>query len=360
MTFTMLTPFGLERRGTIMHGNAANPDEAMGVLNPAACRGRNGELFLYPRIVAANNYSRIGLAEVVFDSNEPVGVERMGYALEPDEGFERNEHTAGVEDPRVTFIAAIDRYVMTYVAYGPLGPRVALAISDDGRTWERIGQAKFAYDKRYRTEFDLYANKDALIFPEPVRDPHGRWSLAMIHRPDYHVCWQTHDGMRIQPRGVEEARPSMWISYAPIEAVQADPRNLLFWFDHELLAGSEYAWEELKVGGGTPPVLTPLGWLTIHHGVSGWIDPNKERQRTVYYSAGVMILDRDDPRKVLYRSEQPILTPDLPEEQQGIVSNVVFPTAVDVRENGRIDVYYGMADARIGVASMQVPDALPE
>ncbi len=63
---------------------------------------------------------------------------------------------------------------------------------------------------------------------------------------------------------------------------------------------------------------------------------------------------------MLYRSEEPILTPDLPEEQQGIVSNVVFPTAVDVREGGRIDVYYGMADARIGVASMQVPDVLPK
>ena len=73
----------------------------------------------------------------------------------------------------------------------------------------------------------------------------------------------------------------------------------------------------------------------------------------------MLVLDRDDPRKVLYRSPVPILAPDLAEERQGIVDNVVFPTAVDVRDNGRIDVYYGMADARIGVARMNVPARLP-
>lgn len=354
MTPTMPAPFTLERRGTLMQGDISNPHEALGVLNPACVRDRNGTLLLYPRVVAANNYSRIGLAEVLFEGDEPTGVERLGYALEPDEGFEQNEQTAGVEDPRVTFIPAIDRYVMTYVAFGPIGPRVGLAVSDDARTWQRIGVAKFAYDARYHTDFDLYANKDALIFPEPVRAPDGRMSLAMLHRPDYHVRWQTHDGLRLQPHGIAETRPSIWISYTPLDAVQSNIRNLAFWFDHEYLAGPEQAWEELKIGGGTAPVLTPQGWMTIYHGVSGYIDPNVERQRTVYYAAGVLILDRDDPRIVRYRSPQPILSPDLPEEQHGIVSNVVFPTAVDVRDGGRIDVYYGMADARIGVARMQV------
>lgn len=351
-----VVPFTLTRLGTVMVGDPNNPDEVMGVLNPACCRGRDGELYLYPRVVAAGNYSRIGLARVHFTDGEPTGVERRGYALEPNQGWEQNERTAGVEDPRVTFIAALDRYVMTYTAYGPLGPRIALALSEDGLTWQRIGSTKFSYDPALRTEFDLYANKDALLFPEPVRDPHGQPALALIHRPDYNAVWWRDDGFRVQPHGVSEARPSMWISYAPLAAVQSDLSQLQFWYDHQLLAVPEQPWEALKIGGGTPPVRTPLGWLTIYHGVSGTIVAGVDLQPDVYYCAGAMLLDIDDPRRILYRSPTPILAPETGEEQQGIVNNVVFPTGVDVREGGRIDVYYGMADARIGVARLEMPE----
>jgi len=77
----------------------------------------------------------------------------------------------------------------------------------------------------------------------------------------------------------------------------------------------------------------------------------------VCYSAGALVLDRDDPRKVIYRSSRPILSPEVTEEKEGVVANVVFPTGVDVRAGGRVDVYYGMADFHIGVAKMQLPDS---
>jgi predicted GH43/DUF377 family glycosyl hydrolase len=279
--------------------------------------------------------------------------------LEPTEGFERNERTAGVEDPRITYVPVLDRYIMTYVAYSPLGPRVAIAVSQDAHTWRRLGLAKFAYVPTYHTDFNLYDNKDALIFPTPVRAPDGRPALAMLHRPDYTVRTWSDTGLHIQPTGIAERRPAIWISYAPLDAVQSDLGSLCMWFDHHLLAVPEQAWESLKIGGGTPPVLTPLGWLTIFHGVAGEILPGVDHQPHVRYCAGVLILDPDDPRKVVYRSPAPILEPDTAQEQRGIVDNVVFPTAVDVRDRGRIDVYYGMADARIGVARMQVPDTLP-
>src|SRR5690349_2483383 len=109
-------PFALERLGTIMEGDRDDPAEALGVLNPACCRDREGRLLLFPRAVAAGNYSRIGRAAVRFAGGGPAGVTRQGYALEPDEAFERNADTAGVEDPRVTFVAALDRYLMTYTA----------------------------------------------------------------------------------------------------------------------------------------------------------------------------------------------------------------------------------------------------
>jgi predicted GH43/DUF377 family glycosyl hydrolase len=206
-------PFQLERLGVIMEGDPGNPDEAWGVLNPAACRGRDGELYLFPRVVAAGNFSRIGIGRVQFDAaGDPVGVERLGYALEPDEGFERNARTAGVEDPRVVYVGALDLYLMAYTAYGPLGPRIALARSYDLLKWQRIGPAHFAYEPEFHTDFNLYTNKDALIFPEPVPDPDGRPCLAMIHRPTFDVASWLAPHFVVQPAGVAEQRPSMWIS----------------------------------------------------------------------------------------------------------------------------------------------------
>jgi predicted GH43/DUF377 family glycosyl hydrolase len=116
-------------------------------------------------------------------------------------------------------------------------------------------------------------------------------------------------------------------------------------------------WQRFKIGGGTPPIKTPFGWLTFFHGVGG---PGINHPTQVHYAAGALVLDLEDPRKILYRSSHPILEPELLEEREGIVSNVVFPTGIDLRENGRVDVYYGMADKCIGVATLQLPDSLPE
>src|SRR5687768_9757831 len=119
-------PFQLHRLGVIMEPEPDNSDEVEGVLNPAAVRGRDGQLDLFPRLVGRGNYSRIGIARVRFDgAGDPVGVERLGVALEPEADAERN----GCEDPRVTYFEALDRYVMAYTAFSDHGPRIALAVS---------------------------------------------------------------------------------------------------------------------------------------------------------------------------------------------------------------------------------------
>jgi predicted GH43/DUF377 family glycosyl hydrolase len=128
---------------------------------------------------------------------------------------------------------------------------------------------------------------------------------------------------------------------------------------HHLLVEPQYPWEELRIGGGTPPVLTPLGWLTLHHGVTGHIARVAKEQQRVEYRAGVLLLDEHDPRQVLYRSPTPVLEPETGDETAGVVPNVVFPTGVDDRGSGRLDIYYGMADKRIGVARLQVPEQMP-
>ncbi len=349
-------PYKLHRIGIVMRGDPGNSDEAMGVLNPAIVRGPDSALYIFARIVAAGNYSRIGMGEVQFDTQGvPTSVKRIGYALEPSESWERNTHTSGCEDPRITFVEPLGIYVMTYTAYGPLGPRIALAYSKDVLTWQRIGPIQFAFMPSYRVDFNLYSNKDAYLFPQLVRDPHGELALAMIHRPS-NLQGGRHK-MPVVPEGVTEARASIWISYCSLAQALHDPSGLLLWRDHCLLATPERDWELLKIGGGTPPVLTPQGWLMLYHGVSGRLVEDIDHQPYVRYAAGVMMLDKDDPRRIIYRSTEPILSPEADEEKEGLVPNVVFPTGIDVHDDSHADVYYGMADSCIGVARMALPSA---
>ena len=80
-----MSGFQLQRLGQIMEPQPGNPQEVEGVLNPAAARGPDGHLYLFPRLVARGNYSRIGIARVKFDqAGDPCGVERLGIALEPE------------------------------------------------------------------------------------------------------------------------------------------------------------------------------------------------------------------------------------------------------------------------------------
>src|SRR5438477_6575480 len=120
---TTVCPWRMRRLGIVMEPDPADPREAGGVLNPAVTRGPDGQLYLLPRLVAAGNYSRIGLARVVCNRRgTPVGVERHGVVLEPQEPYERNPQSGGgVEDPRVTYLAPQRRYLMTYTAFGPTG-----------------------------------------------------------------------------------------------------------------------------------------------------------------------------------------------------------------------------------------------
>ena len=119
----------LKRLGMIMGPQPGNPQEVKGVLNPAAVRGPDGNPYLFPRLTAKGNYSRIGIARVRFNADgDPEGVERLGIALEPDTDYEKRSDGGGCEDPRITFIEPLRRYMMTYTAFSDRGPRIALAI----------------------------------------------------------------------------------------------------------------------------------------------------------------------------------------------------------------------------------------
>lgn len=344
-------PYTLTRAGVIMTPEEGNPREAEGVLNPGTGHTPDGTLYLLPRLVATGNVSRVGLARVIIEGGIPVGVEREGIALQPDRGWERGANNAGVEDPRVTFIPMLGIHVMTYVAYGPLGPRTAVAISDDLREWTRLGPALFGYDDDLDVDLNLFHNKDTSFFPEPVTSPSGVDSFAVLHRPMWDIGEvRPGEGIRL-PAGVEDSRQSIWISYIPVLDVLGDIRSLAFWREHRMVAAPEYPFEQLKIGGGPPPVRVDEGWLLLHHGVTGTIDGAFSQQQRVNYAAGGMILDGDDPSRVLARTAVPLLAPETEDEMSGIVPNVVFPTAIE-EIDGQRWVFYGMADSKIGVARL--------
>src|ERR1700728_4379469 len=130
----------LRRLGQIMEPEPGNPLEVEGTLNPAAVRGPDGRLYLFPRLVAQGNYSRIGIVRVQFNEDgDPVGIERLGIALEPEADYERRPDGGGCEDARVTFVEPLGQYVMTYTAFSTKGPRIALAASKDLFHWKRLG-----------------------------------------------------------------------------------------------------------------------------------------------------------------------------------------------------------------------------
>jgi len=350
----VFVPYELTRLGVIMTSEAGNDLEVEGVLNPASGHTPDGAFYLLPRLVAAGNVSRIGLARIVLADGVPVDAVREGVVLAPDAGWERGASSAGTEDPRVTWIEALDLHVMSYVAYGPMGPRPALAVSEDLREWRRLGPLHFVYQPELDLDLNLFPNKDVVFFPEPIPGPGGVPSFAMLHRPMWDLSW-VRDGEGVHlPAGITDERLGIWISYVPVDDVQADINNLVFQRSSALVAMPQYEFEAVKIGAGPPPIRVEEGWLLVHHGVKGSLSKVRKwgaEQEGLSYAAGAMILDADDPSKVLARTSEPILAPETADETSGTVANVVFPTALENVDGVRY-VFYGMADSRIGVARL--------
>jgi predicted GH43/DUF377 family glycosyl hydrolase len=327
--------FQLTRRGIVLTPDPAGPFERGGVLNPATAVF-DATIYLFYRAVAETpvNYSRILIATCGPVGNEQLPASRLDLiALEPEAPYEvwANGHGGGVEDPRITPLDGA--YYMAYTAYGTVDgvtmPRIALARAQDPFNWERLELPRFAplgvdlAGQEMRIELDEVPNKDAILFPERID---GRY--VMLHRPMFDPA--------------AGLRQSIWLSRS---------RDLRYWEDHQLVLAPTLPWESLKVGGGTPPLRTPRGWLTFYHGVEGRADSDPERR----YHAGALLLDLTDPARVVYQSPRPVLSPETAEETAGIVSNVVFPTGLVAHPDGLLAVYYGMADQAIGVATTVLP-----
>ncbi len=191
-----------------------------------------------------------------------------------------------------------------------------LAMTPDFKHFRRLG----------RLTSPVLDDRDVILFPEKV---HGKFVL--LHRPKEYV------GAKY---GVDF--PSIWMKFS---------EDMLEWENqpsHLLLTGRPDSWEE-KIGGSTPPILTDEGWLMLYHGVADG--------GVAHYSVGAVLLDRDNPLKVLARTPEPILEPEFPYETDGFYNGCVFPTG-NVVVDGILYVYYGCADKYVGVATCPLADLL--
>lgn len=216
----------------------------------------------------------------------------------------------GVEDPRITPLNG--RYYFTYVAVSRHGPATALASTSDFRTFERHGII-FCPE-----------NKDVVLFPDKIDG-----AFAALHRP---VC------------GTPFTRPEMWVARSP---------DLIHWGAHTPLTTGGGAWQSGRVGAGPPPVRVPEGWLAIYHGNR---HPTRPGAVGTYYG-GALLLDANDPTRVLKRTAEPFMMPEADFERTGFVPNVVFPTGA-VQDGEKLLVYYGAADAVTAVAEFELRELL--
>jgi predicted GH43/DUF377 family glycosyl hydrolase len=219
----------------------------------------------------------------------------------------------GFEDPRVVFAPELGRWVITCTAYGPAGPAVFLATTEDFTSVERHGVIRQPEDK------------NAALLPYRIG---GKWIL--FHRP------KTEYG---------GARGEILLSRSPDLISWSAPEQVL-----QPRAGAW--WDSLRIGLGPPPVRTDSGWLLIYHGV-------KETVAGSIYRVGLALTDLDEPTRVLRRLPQWVLGPVAAYERAGDVPNTVFPCGlVHDAQSDELRLYYGAADMTICVATGRLGDLL--
>jgi len=270
------------------------------VFNAAACKYRD-EYILLLRIEDLSGRSHLTLARSgngyefkIDDSPWIVPSQDPRYEV-----YERY----GVEDPRITQIG--DEYYITYTAFGPYGPRVAIGRTKDFVQFERVSLA---------TEVD---NKDAVLFPEKIDG-----YFVMIDRP---LGWGGERG-------------DIWIQRSP---------DLQFWGQAKVLLSPEPGWSSAKLGVSTPPIKTEKGWLVFYHGV-------RETGAGRLYRIGAMLLDLKTPERIIGYTPHFVFGPEDDYERIGDVPNVVFPCGAILEEDGTIRLYYGAADTCIALAEVDL------
>ena len=236
------------------------------------------------------------------------------FSLESDEIFRAYDPRLTVMDGRVYMCFAVDTRH---------GVRGGIAVTEDFERFDILSLS--APD-----------NRNMVLFPEKTGGLYTR-----LERP-----------FPVYSRGGDD-RFDLWLSKSP---------DLRYWGDTELVLAVEHVpYANNKIGPGAPPVLTGAGWLTTFHGVdidrsrgkNGWEAMWQKR-----YYGGIMLLDREEPSRVLGMSKLPLLSPETGYERDGFRNDVIFPGGMILEETGEVKIYYGAADTVECLATAHVDDLI--
>jgi predicted GH43/DUF377 family glycosyl hydrolase len=210
----------------------------------------------------------------------------------------------GIEDCRVSKID--DTYYLTYTMVSPIGVGVGLRTTKDWKNFEKKGMIFSPH------------NKDCAIFEEKING-----MFYALHRPS----------------SPELGGNYIWLAESP---------DGVHWGSHKCIAKTRIGkFDSKRLGAGAAPIKTAKGWLAIYHGAT------KENR----YCLGAILLDLEDPSKVIARSEEPIMEPVAEYEQTGFFGNVVFTNGHKV-DGDIIDVYYGASDEHVCMATFSINEIL--
>ena len=275
--------------------------ESAGTFNPAVLF-QDGKFIMLYRAQDAAGTSRLGYAE----SRDGIHFTRRAEpVLAPEADYEKD---GGVEDPRLQKFG--DTYYLTYTGYNKKDAQLCLAASGDLIHWERKGVILPAYKGSWNKGW----TKSGAIVPEKMDGKYWMYWLGTA----------------------ADKTDQMGLSWST---------DLLHWTEATgtpVLAKRPGKFDSRVVEPGPPPILTNAGIVLIYNGADD----------KLVYRTGVAIFDLHDPRRVIYRSDSPIFSPEKEWERVGQVPNVVFVEGM-VRQSDRWLFYYGGADQYVGIAEAQ-------
>jgi predicted GH43/DUF377 family glycosyl hydrolase len=275
-----------------------NSWESAGTFNPAVVM-HDGKFVMLYRAQDAQGTSRLGYAE----SSDGVHFTRRPQpVLGPETDYEKE---GGVEDPRLVKFG--DTYYLTYTGYNKHDAQLCLATSQDLVHWDRKGIILPAYQGNWNVKW----TKSGAIVPEKINGKYWMYFLGTA----------------------ADNTDQMGLASSP---------DLLHWTEETktpVLPRRPKYFDSRVVEPGPSPILTSSGIVLIYNGAD---------DKLVYRTA-VAVFDRNDPRRVVYRSKYPIFIPERPWEKIGQVPNVVFVEGM-VRKGNHYLFYYGGADKYVGVA----------
>lgn len=314
--------FSRYERNPIITPNPDHDWEAFTTFNPAALE-LNGTTHILYRAQGFDYISRIGYASsqdgFQIDYREPtpvfedLGLEHRSQAGSIHTPYGSGGSLGGAEDPRATLLEG--RVYLFYVAYDGFNPPY-LALTSISE--EDFLERRWNWAQPKTVSAAGIIDKSGVLFPEKIN---GKY--VIMHRifPDIQLDYRDT------------------LEFTSDDPLRTDAR----------IPASEKGWDSRKIGAGAPPIKTKDGWLLIYYGV--------DDQDGSCYKIGAMLLDLEEPSKVLYRSKSPILEPKAWYETSGFKPGILYPCGAVLKGEDLI-VYYGAADNYVGAAKVPLEDFL--